>query len=158
MSAPAGTRPRKRLVPLLLWLLWMGLIFHFSSVDWSGQRTASLLEALLAGWFPTLAKQLTQSQMEMLNFVVRKLAHFTEYGILMLLGYWAFGRGLGYAPQPAWRFAIWTSLAYAVFDELYQRTVPGRTGSVVDVLIDAAGVLFVAYLIRRRWSRPGASP
>jgi VanZ family protein len=136
----------------------MGLIFYFSSVDWGGQRTASMLETLLAGWFPTLAKQLTQSQMEMLNFVVRKLAHFTEFGILMLLGYWAFGRGLGYACQPAWRFAIWTSIAYALFDELYQLTVPGRTGSVVDVLIDAAGVLFVAYLIRRRWSRLGASP
>ncbi len=157
MSAPAGTRRRKRLVPLLLWLLWMGLIFHFSSVDWSGQRTGSLLEALLAQWFPSLAQRLTESQLEALNFVVRKLAHFTEYGILMLLGYWAFGRGLGYAPQPAWRYAIWTSIAYAIFDELHQLTVPGRTGNGLDVLIDAAGVLFVAYLIRRRWSRLGAS-
>ena len=147
----------KRAVPILCWLLWMGLIFHFSSVDWSGARTASLLEAILASWCPTLARTLTESQVEALNFVMRKIAHFTEYGMLMLLGYWAFRRGLGYAPQPARRGAIWTIIAYAMLDELHQRFVPGRTGNGMDVLIDAAGVLFVAWLIKRRWSRPDAS-
>jgi len=148
----------KRAVPILCWLLWMGLIFHFSSVDWSGERTASLLEAVLASWFPALAQKLTESQVEALNFAVRKLAHFTEYGVLMLLGYWAFLRGLGYAPQPALRWAVLTSIVYAMLDELHQLHVPGRTGNGADVLIDAAGVLFVAWLIRRRWSRLGASP
>jgi VanZ family protein len=157
MSAPPGTRQRKRLVPLILWLLWMGLIFHFSSKEWSGEHTASLLEALLAQWFPSLAHKLTQSQLEALNFAVRKLAHFTEYGILMLLGYWAFGRGWGHTPPSAWRYAIWTSIAYALLDELHQLAVPGRTANALDVVIDAAGALFVAWLIRGRWSRPDAS-
>jgi len=147
----------KRVVPILGWLIWMGLIFHFSSVEWSSVRTASLLEAMLASWFPTLAQAFTEQQMEMLNFVVRKIAHFTEYSVLMLLGYWAFGRGLGFAPQPAHRWAIATSIAYAMLDELHQLTVPGRTGNGIDVLIDAAGVLFTAWLIKRRWSRPDAS-
>ncbi|MEN3000418.1 MAG: VanZ family protein [Armatimonadota bacterium] len=147
----------KRILPILCWLFWMGLIFRFSSIDWSGQRTASLLEVVLASWFPAIAQRLTESQLEALNFAVRKLAHFVEFGILMLLGYWAFLRGFGCAPRPALRWAIGTSIAYAVLDELRQLTVPGRMGSAVDVLIDTAGVLFVAWLIKRRWSRPGAS-
>ncbi len=147
----------QRALPILCWLVWMGLIFHFSSVDWGGPHTASLLEALLAGWLPSLAQNLTPAQIETLNFIVRKLAHFIEYSILMLMGYWAFGRGFGYARQPALRWAIATSITYAVLDELHQLTVPGRTGNGIDVLIDSAGVLTVAWLIRRRWSRPDAS-
>lgn len=146
-----------RVVPILCWLLWMGLIFHFSSVSWSGQRTVSLLEVIIASWLPSLAQRLSESQLETLNFIVRKLAHFTEYSVLMLLGYWAFLRGWGFSPRPALLWAIVSSILYAMSDELHQRFVPGRTGNSVDVFIDAAGVLFVAWLIRRRWSRPVAS-
>ncbi len=157
MTVSPSTVRRRRLIPIVCYLLWMGLIFHFSSVDWSGQRTASLLEAVLMHWFPALAQRLTESQMEALNFAVRKLAHFTEYAILMLLGYWAFGRGLGCARQPALRWAIVTSLLYAIVDETHQYFVPGRTANGADVLIDALGVLTAAWLIRRRWSRPDAA-
>ena len=44
--------------------------------------------------------------------------------------------------------------AYAVTDELHQTLVDGRIGTWHDVLIDTAGALAAAWLIRRRYSQP----
>ena len=41
------------------------------------------------------------------------------------------------------------ALAYAISDELHQHFVPGRLGSPLDVLIDAAGVAVGVALWRR---------
>lgn len=66
------------------------------------------------------------------DLVVRKAAHLTEYAILGALLVRALDR-----PAAAAALAI----AYAATDELHQHFVPGRTGAVVDVLIDAVGVV-----------------
>ncbi len=70
---------------------------------------------------------------------VRKLGHIAEY---MLLGFWLVltlrvytGRVLAYAAWP-----LLVGLGLAVLDEFYQQFVPGRVGSVTDVVIDFAGV------------------
>jgi VanZ family protein len=65
------------------------------------------------------------------DLVLRKLAHTAEFAILgaLLL------RALGHA----WA-ALGLGVAYAVTDEIHQSFVPGRQGSPLDVLIDAAGV------------------
>jgi len=52
--------------------------------------------------------------------------------------------------QRALHWAVLTSLLRAVLDEIHQAFVPGRTGTPVDVLIDAAGIALAAWLIRRR--------
>jgi VanZ family protein len=63
--------------------------------------------------------------------VLRKAAHVTEYAVFGLLLYRAIGRE---AP------ALAAGIAYAATDELHQHFVSGRTGSVVDLAIDALGV------------------
>jgi VanZ family protein len=85
-----------------------------------------------------------------IDFVLRKLAHMTEYGLLFVL--WL--RALrGRAPWVAAAIAI----AYAGTDELHQSFVTGRHGTPVDVLIDSTGVLIAALLLYRtglgRWLR-----
>ncbi|MFN7162218.1 MAG: VanZ family protein, partial [Fimbriimonadales bacterium] len=65
-------------------------------------------------------------------------------------GYWAFWRSFGMERAHALRWAIATSLLRAVIDEIHQAFVPGRTGTPVDVLIDAVGIALAAWLIRRR--------
>ena len=51
--------------------------------------------------------------------------------------------------------AFVVGVLYAVTDELHQMLVPGRQGSLRDVLIDAAGVLAGVAIARRvalrRW-------
>jgi VanZ family protein len=56
----------------------------------------------------------------------------------------------GAATRRALRWAILTSLLRAVLDEIHQAFVPGRIGTPVDVLTDAAGIALAAWLIRRR--------
>ena len=80
--------------------------------------------------------------------VLRKAAHMTEYGLLWLLLFRAFG----------WRGAWWAAaiaVGYAISDELHQSTVDGRTGTPIDVAIDAAGVGLAALVWSRlsRWPR-----
>lgn len=77
------------------------------------------------------------------DLVLRKVAHAGEYAILgaLLL------RATRSVPLS---FAV--GVLYAVSDELHQRTVEGRIGSPLDVLIDAAGV-GVGLVLWRRLTR-----
>ena len=66
------------------------------------------------------------------DLVLRKVAHFAEFGILG----WLLVRALRDAPA-----AVLAGAAYAVTDEVHQLFVSGRQGSPLDWLIDAAGVV-----------------
>lgn len=78
------------------------------------------------------------------DLLVKKGAHITAYAVLALLARRA---GLGIGPA-----AILAAL-YAVGDEFHQTFVPGRNGTVLDVLIDlfgvALGLLLHPWLERR---------
>jgi VanZ family protein len=76
------------------------------------------------------------------DFVLRKLAHMAEFGVLFLL--WM--RALGVERAAA---AAAIAVAYAISDELHQTTVEGRHGSPVDVGIDALGVAIAWFAARR---------
>jgi VanZ family protein len=82
-----------------------------------------------------------------LMFVMRKLAHFSEYLALTALWWWALKTRIGgrQALLPAAAIAF----GYAITDELHQTFVSGRTGTPRDVLIDTAGILTAAWLIKR---------
>lgn len=97
-------------------VLWMGLIFWLSSVP-----------------------QLESDLPAMWDFVLRKFAHATEFGILALLWLSALSPKLSRVSRygAAASFAV----LYAVSDEFHQSVVVGRDGKPVDVLIDTFGVL-----------------
>jgi len=114
-------RLSKRVINLLPWI-WMGLIFYASSRE----RIA-----------------LTDSYW--LSFLVFKLLHIIEYGILFLLWFFA----LDNKPYRK-RKAIIFSFTYGVFDELHQTFVPTREGTVRDVLIDLLGVLIFSGFVLKR--------
>jgi VanZ family protein len=76
------------------------------------------------------------------DFVLRKIAHASEYAILAALLWRALSR--------RWP-ALIVAVAYAVTDELHQHFVRGRTGSARDVLIDAGGA--VVGLLAHSWYR-----
>jgi hypothetical protein len=65
------------------------------------------------------------------DLVLRKLAHAAEFAVLGFLLLRALGQ------EPA---ALALGIAYAASDELHQHFVPGRQGSVLDVLLDSVGV------------------
>ena len=139
-----------RWLPATLWGSMLILIFYFSSQAASSENSAAWLLGFLRAIAPQLAEQLTPECLKALNYIFRKMGHGTGYLLLTLVGYWAFRRSFGMESAPALRWAILTSLLRAVLDEIHQAFVPGRTGTPVDVMIDAVGIALAAWLIRRR--------
>jgi len=78
------------------------------------------------------------------DLVLRKLAHAAEYTVLGALLLRAVRREVP---------ASVVGIAYALTDEIHQAFVPGRQGRPLDVLIDAAGVLFGVYVLGRAGRR-----
>jgi VanZ family protein len=116
-------------------ILWMGLIFWFSSGSFSAQVTGAMLLPLLEWLWPWSGSGLGA----LLHGAARKLAHLTEYAILAML-WW---RALADRREPGrWRpfwLAFGITVVWAVVDELHQATVHSRTGSAADVVLDATG-------------------
>ncbi len=131
-------------------LFWMAIIFYFSTDSFSGENTGSVFYTILHHFIPSL----TLEQFQPIHFLIRKSAHFTEYGILTLLLFRGFRRGLN---RPwSWRQAIYSWLimsGYALTDEFHQTLTHSRGGSIYDSLIDISGgttALLLLWLIRRK--------
>jgi VanZ family protein len=99
-------------------VLWAAVIFAFSSIPHLGTG--------LGTW----------------DYVLRKCAHATEYGILAAL----LVRATRSYP---WAFAL--AVAYAASDEFHQTFVRGRHGTPLDLGIDAVGAL-IGLAAWRRWA------
>jgi VanZ family protein len=82
--------------------------------------------------------------------IVRKFGHVTGYALLTALWVWAL-RGMARRPV---LLAACISFAYACTDEFHQTYVSGRTGTPVDVGVDAAGIVLAAWLLSRRRPSP----
>jgi VanZ family protein len=137
---------------LATWLppvLWTAVVLSFSSDDFSAANTGRVLAPLLAWLLPGL----TPHGIDVLHALIRKAAHVTEYAILAALWLRAFARsGSVRAPASAW-LALAIAVACAIVDEAHQATVPSRTASVGDVLIDTAGAMLAVLPSRFGWSR-----
>ncbi len=86
-----------------------------------------------------------------LVLVLRKVAHFCEYALLLALWFRALRTRLTVPAALASALAV--SVAYAITDELHQTFVSGRFGTPRDVAIDAAGAAAAAVLILLRRER-----
>ena len=123
----------------------MVMIFCFStepaekSDTTSGIISKRVADAVRPGW-DTLRQEEKKLFFDTVQYYVRKTAHFTEFALLgfclrICLESWA-GRKRGLS-----LFSWAGATGYAVLDEMYQRTVDGRSGQWQDVLIDSSGVL-----------------
>jgi len=131
-------------------IIWMSLIFWFSTDMFSGDNTGSLLLKVISFIYPGVTRELFDS----IHFYVRKAGHFTEYAVLALLLFRAFRLGT----QARWRrrWALSSLLVvflYALLDEYHQTFTRRRTGSIYDSLIDTSGTaaaLVLLWLFRRK--------
>jgi VanZ family protein len=101
---------------------WCAVIYYFSSIP-------ELKSGLPNEW----------------DFVLRKIAHMTEYGILVFLFFRAAVQKLN--PGRSAAYAVVFSIVYAFTDEYHQLFVFGREGSLTDVFIDSLGIFFTVFLI-----------
>ncbi|MBV9080669.1 MAG: VanZ family protein, partial [Elusimicrobia bacterium] len=117
---------------LSVWLppvAWCGLIFYLSSI-------------------PGLNSGLRY------DFILRKMAHITEYAVLTGL-LWRALRRTWNALTPAGVGALsgLLALAYAASDEFHQMFVPRRGPSIHDVVIDSVGIIAAIWILRRQRPR-----
>jgi VanZ family protein len=113
--------------------LWIAVVLGFSGDQSSAESTSRFLFPLLRWIFPALSEE----NLQLIHFVVRKGAHAFEYAVLAALTY----RALRESSAP-WRsagFALALVTAVAAADETHQTFAVAREGSATDACIDVAG-------------------
>lgn len=120
----------KRLILFVLIIIWAILIFGLSGQN--GTESTGLSRKIVEFFIKD------QKIVNLVEPYVRKVAHFSEYGLggilftLLLDTYKWKDRKIMII---AIAFGIW----YAALDEIHQLMVAGRNGSIVDVYIDTLG-------------------
>ena len=117
-------------------ILWIGLIFVFSSAAASASQTSRIMEPILRFFFSSA----TGETIQQIHFFIRKCAHFTEYALLAFWAVRAWTRSSYYAvAKYRYPLAILLVLIVASLDEFNQSFEPSRTSTPWDVLLDCVG-------------------
>lgn len=127
--------PRARLqrecwVPVLLWL---GVIYFFSTDTFRSSATQGIIAPLLMSIFG-----LTASEAAVWHGAIRKAGHVSEYALLAVLVCRAIECEFSSRPRSlmlSWVFIVFV----AALDEFHQGLTQFRSGSPVDVAYDAFG-------------------
>lgn len=163
------TNKTKKILLLILVLIGCITIFCFSefsageSTKQSRGVTYNILKVLNRNKLSE--KELTKFTKKV-NPVIRKIAHFSIYMILAIFTY-MFIEELNIKSKSEKerlrKNIIYTCIfciIYAIFDEIHQIYVPGRTGKAIDVIIDTLGscmgitLLLVNNIIKRKGKKP----
>jgi VanZ family protein len=144
---------KRRAALCLTTLAWAVLVFYLSTERFGSDFSQGLVAQALT----LLHINVSPRTAHILDTLLRKFAHLTEYGILALFVYGSFAQ-----EQPfRWRLrqaicCISIVGLYSLTDEFHQRFVPGRHASLVDCGIDVAGAaiaIVIIFEVRRLYSR-----
>jgi VanZ family protein len=123
-------------------VIWSAVILAASGDFFSAEHSGGMLKAMLGDFPPWL------------HIALRKLSHLAGYGILGVLAFRAARVDLGHPLLVSLLIAV----VVAIADETHQSTVPTRTSSAGDVLLDLAGAGLGAALLRARAISAPATP
>ena len=112
----------------------MIIIFCFSHADASTSSSTS--DGLLA-----LISSLIHIEID--SFVIRKIAHMSEYALLTLCLFYGFYKTY----KKPYFYSLLTSILYACSDEFHQFFIKGRNCSLFDVGIDSIGMFIMLGII-----------
>ena len=133
----------KKIIAWTLVVLWMCVIFTFSSQEATESKKTSgktlvKIASTISKDFKKLPPKKQMKKVEPYQKAIRKVAHFTEYAVLGILSYIAF---LLHKKKKLVLSATTLCMLYAISDEIHQLFVKGRACRWYDVLIDTAGAL-----------------
>lgn len=141
------------LVSGLLLVLLYGVIFSFSaqngevSTEISMGVSDSLVNVLDFLTFGKMDTDMLSELALVIEHPIRKTAHFLEYALMGILIYSTLYYPITNSKVKFWVSLLWLILSAAA-DELHQYFVPGRWGSVKDVLLDTCGGLVGIWICR----------
>ena len=130
-----------RYLPLVVWLAFISIA---STDSFNAANTSRIIGPLVLWLFPNTSPETLAT----IHFVVRKIAHFTEYAILGFLAARAFR-----VHQRWFLISLVLIVVYALFDEYHQSFVPSRTASIFDSFIDMAGGLSALIFVSRKGAK-----
>ena len=139
-------RQNKKVFHSILVIIWMFVIFNFSSqngrksTNTSDVVTSMVVNVTTSVTNKNVSREEVKKRVEDSTFLVRKMAHFTEYLILGILVL----QLLSDYTKINKRMLIVSLIIcylYSVSDEVHQIFIPGRTAKVLDTFIDGAGSL-----------------
>lgn len=145
----------RKTISIILLLLWMTVIFMFSSSgsvksnDTSGKVISSAISVKDKVTNNETKPETKKKIVKKLNYSVRKSAHVFEYFVLGVLALNIFD---AFNVKRKVLFAIILCVLYAASDEFHQ-LFTGRTASVTDVLLDSAASIVGIYLLSLIFSR-----
>ena len=141
------TNNRKIIVSVLagsLLLFLYSLIFSFSAQDSeeSGSLSMMISEKCVEFFKQISGKNWSEAVMksfaEYFENPIRKAAHFAEYACMGILVYTLMSQWMRRGRGLYLLTVVWVFISGAA-DEFHQLFVPGRYGSMADVLLDTAG-------------------
>ena len=137
-----------RYLPLVVWIIVISIA---STSEFSGANTSRIIRPLVLWLFP----ETSEATLQTIHFVVRKLAHFTEYAVLGFLAARAFSTSSVRSLKRRWfLIALFLIVMYALLDEYHQSFVPSRTASIYDSMIDSIGGVAGLLIYARRRKEP----
>ena len=147
----------KKIIKIVLVLIVMITIFMFSNDNDVSSNKKSDGFIIRASEF-ILNRKLTDKEKEFYIdkyvVVVRKTAHFTIYFLLGLF-FCSFLKEFDLNNKKLILYTVIFVFLYACSDEIHQLFISGRSGEILDVLIDTLGgftssLLYTNFRVRRR--------
>jgi len=140
------TTDRKCLIiAAVLWLLLAAMLvaFHILSVQ-TGEASVRLSRAIAVRIASVLYRDDGAANIELVNIVIRKAAHFCIFFLLGFIGiitvrYTVAGFGLAISDGRICVALLAFNLFYSFFDEWQKQFVAGRHNTISEALINAVG-------------------
>ncbi|WP_346678295.1 VanZ family protein [Erysipelatoclostridium sp. An173] len=116
-------------------IIWMIFIFIMSNTNGNDSSSQS-------NFFANIILQFINIDKETLTFLIRKVAHMSEYAILALFTYYALIK-IAFNKRIIFQITFLISFLYACSDEFHQLFISGRSGQFTDIIIDSTGCLIM---------------
>ena len=143
----------KKLISVILVILWMIVIFTFSSAPSNKSKKTSgrIVKQVVNVVGSINNKRITdKNTLDKIELVIRKLAHVSEY---LMLGILVYNLVMVFNLKDPFLIALLLCILYSISDEIHQLFVPSRSGMVIDVLIDTIGIYIGIFLCSKFYNK-----
>lgn len=140
-----------RILLIGLTFIWIGIIFYFSNQTGTKSSLVSrdITRYILKLFHPNymqLSKKEQSALLKSVGLIIRKLAHFAEYGLLSFFLYFVISICTK-REKLINALVILIGVLFAFLDELHQYFITGRAFMLQDILIDFIGIFSMLLLI-----------
>lgn len=122
----------KKVFNITILILWMIFIFYMSSFKAVESDTQS-------GFIVNIISNIFNiNNIDLITLIVRKSAHMIEY---LILGILMLNCLKDYSIKNVLLVSIMLCILYSTCDEIHQLFIDGRSGEILDILIDSIGIV-----------------